>query len=318
MRRSIPSRRRISTAIVRRVPLTLPIPSATTTTTTTSSSSSLRMRRMRRIRRWRRLLVGVCRLSRIPVAAAVRGRMLRRVRRMRGMRGRRRPAIAACIPGRAGPGMRGTAGGRVIAGSLSVDGRGRRLRRWRRPAVTARVAGRAGPGMMGTAGGRVIAGRFSVEGGRRLGMGMRTGRVGRARGGGLVVSPRVGVARLDVRPQRVGRLAVAEAAVVAAAAGQGAVPDAAGEDVVLVVADRLGREQLAEAVAVRRLLRPLAHRLEHVAVDLDALVACRRVVERAQHVVDDLVGGDARVLPGVDDAACARGGKRKLSAGRDG
>jgi hypothetical protein len=78
---------------------------------------------------------------------------------------------------------------------------------------------------------------------------------------------------------------------------------AAGEDVVLVVLDGLGREELVELVAVRGLLRPLAHRLEHVALDLDVLVAGRRVVEGTENVVDDFVDGDAGVLPGVDDAA---------------
>jgi hypothetical protein len=73
--------------------------------------------------------------------------------------------------------------------------------------------------------------------------------------------------------------------------------------VVLVVLDRFGREQLVQPVAVRGFLGPLAHCVKHLALNLDALVARGWVVKRAEHVVDDFVYGDARVLPGVDDAA---------------
>lgn len=60
---------------------------------------------------------------------------------------------------------------------------------------------------------------------------------------------------------------------------------------------------MLELVAVGRLLRPLAHRLEHVALDLDPLVARCRVMEGTQHVVDYFVHGHARVLPCVQDSA---------------
>lgn len=121
---------------------------------------------------------------------------------------------------------------------------------------------------------------------------------------------RLEIPRLDVRPERAGGLAVAavqRAVPVPAPAGaEGAATAcaaAAAEDVVLVVPDRLGREQLVQPVAVGRLLGPPAHRLEHVALDGDALVARGRVVEGAQHVVDHLVDGHAGVLPGVEDPA---------------
>lgn len=65
---------------------------------------------------------------------------------------------------------------------------------------------------------------------------------------------------------------------------------------------------MVELVAVRCLLSPLADCVEHLALDLDTLIADGGVVEGAENVVDNFVNRDTRVLPGVDDAAeiCVR------------
>lgn len=50
------------------------------------------------------------------------------------------------------------------------------------------------------------------------------------------------------------------------------------------------------------LVGPFADGIEHVLLNLDAVVADGWVVEGAQHVIDDLVDGDAGVFPSVEDA----------------
>lgn len=114
---------------------------------------------------------------------------------------------------------------------------------------------------------------------------------------------------LQRAPQTPSHLAVAtgghqvgEAAVGVAVAAPAAAR-ALMQDVVLMVADGLGGEQMVEVVAVGRLLCPLADGVEHLLVDLDALVAQSGVVECAEDVVDDFVDGDVGVFPGVEDAA---------------
>lgn len=101
-----------------------------------------------------------------------------------------------------------------------------------------------------------------------------------------------------------------EAAVTVGSAGAGAVACVAlvvGENVVLARLDGLRPENLVQLVPVRGLFGPLAHRVEHVALDLDGVVAQRRVVEGPQNIVDHLVNGDAWVLPRIQNSASSPG-----------
>lgn len=66
--------------------------------------------------------------------------------------------------------------------------------------------------------------------------------------------------------------------------------------------DGSGPEDVVEVAAVRILVYPFLDRVEHVAVDLEVLVARGGVVEDVEDVVDYLVYGDAGVFPGVEDA----------------
>lgn len=74
------------------------------------------------------------------------------------------------------------------------------------------------------------------------------------------------------------------------------------KDVVLVVPDRLGREEVGKLVATRVLVSPIFHGLEHISLDLDVVVASSRMVERSEDIVNDLVHGDTRVLPGIQNS----------------
>lgn len=73
------------------------------------------------------------------------------------------------------------------------------------------------------------------------------------------------------------------------------------QDLVLALPHGLRREDMAELVSTRVLVGPVLDRLEHVALDLDVVVAKRRVVEGSQNIVDDFVHRDVCVLPGVED-----------------
>lgn len=75
------------------------------------------------------------------------------------------------------------------------------------------------------------------------------------------------------------------------------------KDVVLVVPDRLGREEVGKLVATRVLVSPIFHGLEHISLDLDVVVASSRMVERSEDIVNDLVHGDTRVLPGIQNSS---------------
>lgn len=75
------------------------------------------------------------------------------------------------------------------------------------------------------------------------------------------------------------------------------------EDVVLAVLHRLGRQDALKLVAAGVLLSPLADRLEHVTLNLNALVANGGVVERTKDVVYDLVDGDVGVVPSKQNSA---------------
>ena len=69
------------------------------------------------------------------------------------------------------------------------------------------------------------------------------------------------------------------------------------KDVVFPLLYGLGRQQARDLAAPRVLVIPLTHCVEHVTLDLDVLIAESRVVEGAEDVVYDLVGGDVGVLP---------------------
>lgn len=74
----------------------------------------------------------------------------------------------------------------------------------------------------------------------------------------------------------------------------------------LVVAagfDGGGAEHVVQVVALRVLVHPFLDRGEHVSVDLDAVLAYGWVVEDAENVVTYFVYWDARVFPGVENAA---------------
>lgn len=129
--------------------------------------------------------------------------------------------------------------------------------------------------------------------------------------------PGVAAHALDVRPQRTRRLAMPTIAVPAPAPNSGRRARAgrltAAQDVVFVVPDRLGRQQVVELVAVRCFLGPFAHCLKHFALDLNPLVARCRVMEGTQYVVDHLVHGHAGVLPGEHDTAVISSGASCVS-----
>jgi hypothetical protein len=58
-----------------------------------------------------------------------------------------------------------------------------------------------------------------------------------------------------------------------------------------------------QLVATRMLVNPVLDGVEHVALDFDAIVSQGWMVEGSQDIVDDLVHGHARVLPGIEDAS---------------
>ena len=150
----------------------------------------------------------------------------------------------------------------------------------------------------------------------------RTGRGGRAGHVGLgrisVLTAHGGhVAGLDLGPEGTGDLAVAElaegvlegaegtvgvAAAAAAVRGMTALVVVAAQNVVLAGLDGF-RAQGVDVVDILGFLGPPADGLEHLAMDLDVVVANGGVVEGAQDVIDDLVDGDAGILPRINNTA---------------
>lgn len=63
--------------------------------------------------------------------------------------------------------------------------------------------------------------------------------------------------------------------------------------------DRFATENVVDVKPVALLVSPLLHRLEHFALDLNAIVSDGGVVERAEDIVDDFVHGDVCMLPCV-------------------
>lgn len=54
---------------------------------------------------------------------------------------------------------------------------------------------------------------------------------------------------------------------------------------------------MGKFVAARVLICPLLHGLEHIALNLNLIVACRRMMEGTEDVVNDLVDRDTSVFP---------------------
>lgn len=107
---------------------------------------------------------------------------------------------------------------------------------------------------------------------------------------------------MDFIPHRAGSLAVAAEAAVGVIRAVGV----DGWVAALVVSACLyggGAEDVVQAVALGVLVDPFLDGVEHVAVDLEVLVARGGVVEDVEDVVDYLVDGDAGVFPGVEDAS---------------
>lgn len=77
------------------------------------------------------------------------------------------------------------------------------------------------------------------------------------------------------------------------------------KDVVLVVLDRLGGEEVGELVAARVLVGPLLDSGVHVTLDLNIVASSSRVVKCADHIVDDFVNGNRRVLPSIENSTSA-------------
>lgn len=117
---------------------------------------------------------------------------------------------------------------------------------------------------------------------------------------------RAEVARLYLAPQAAADLAVTQLAYRAGPSRPVAL--AAGllvwaDDVVLAGLNRLGREKAVDLVTPVVFIGPLPDGFEHVLLDLNSLVADGRVMEGAEHVIDDLIDRDAGVFPGIEDAA---------------
>lgn len=64
------------------------------------------------------------------------------------------------------------------------------------------------------------------------------------------------------------------------------------ENVVLVMLDRLGREEMTKFMAAGMLISPLLDCVEHVALNLDLITAGGGMVECAQNIVHDFINGD--------------------------
>ena len=65
--------------------------------------------------------------------------------------------------------------------------------------------------------------------------------------------------------------------------------------------DRLGSQDVVQLMAAGVLVSPLADRAEHVAMDLDTLIANGRMVECANEIIDHLIYRDARVFPSIEN-----------------
>ena len=73
------------------------------------------------------------------------------------------------------------------------------------------------------------------------------------------------------------------------------------EDMVLALLYGVRRENTVQLVALRMLICPLLHGLEHGALDFNVVIAQRRVVECPQNIIDYFVNRDIRMLPSIED-----------------
>lgn len=83
---------------------------------------------------------------------------------------------------------------------------------------------------------------------------------------------------------------------------------------VFAILDRCATENVVDIKPVTLLVSPLLHRLEHVTLNLNAIVSDRGVVKCAEDVVDYLVHGDICMFPCVQDTTdCGLVGAQKQS-----
>lgn len=66
----------------------------------------------------------------------------------------------------------------------------------------------------------------------------------------------------------------------------------AGQDVVLAILDRFRAKNMIKIIASWVLINPFTDRLKHFTLDFDPLVAKSRVVESAEHIVNNLFDRD--------------------------
>lgn len=85
---------------------------------------------------------------------------------------------------------------------------------------------------------------------------------------------------------------------------------------VFSVLDGLGSQNVVQLVAAGILIGPLANRTEHVAVDLDALISNGRVVESANDIIDDLIYGDTRIFPSIQNTTGMCFGQLSIGRGK--
>jgi hypothetical protein len=61
-------------------------------------------------------------------------------------------------------------------------------------------------------------------------------------------------------------------------------------------------KNIVQVVSIRLLLNPLSNGVEHVPMDLEALISQSWVVEYTEDVIHHFINRDSWVLPGVDDS----------------
>ncbi|KAI6763073.1 hypothetical protein HG530_009053 [Fusarium avenaceum] len=72
---------------------------------------------------------------------------------------------------------------------------------------------------------------------------------------------------------------------------------------------------MGKFVAARVLICPLLHGLEHIALNLNLIVACRRMMEGTEDVVNDLVDRDTSVFPCKENTTRGQETEDKSSKG---
>lgn len=64
-------------------------------------------------------------------------------------------------------------------------------------------------------------------------------------------------------------------------------------------------------------IRPLLDGVKHVSLDFQTIISDSWVMERAEDIIDDLIDGDARVLPGIQNAPMTFGQSRGAQSQSD-